>query len=182
MHLIFEEINGNLIRCIRSATPDTTKLSCLCRARFGSANCITDNSRLSSTEKLKSEHINSYRPIHTATPDTTVLSYVSGVAPCESSRPDRCVRCPICVTVSGTLGADVISSVVLESCTPVGSSLTLVRQIGYFPSPSPLPPSRPIFLPVLLLLPFFPLPSPRPSTPSLKSRSPKIQLGGLGAL
>ena len=34
-------------------------------------NWIPDNSRLSPTENLKSEHVNSNRPIHTATPDTT---------------------------------------------------------------------------------------------------------------
>jgi len=50
-----------------------TKLSCLCRVRFGSVNWIPDNSRLSPTENLylKSEHVQSNCPIHTAAPDTT---------------------------------------------------------------------------------------------------------------
>jgi len=58
---------------IHTATPDTTKLSCLCRVRFDGVNWIppSDNSRLSPTEYLKSEHVNSTCPIRTATPDTT---------------------------------------------------------------------------------------------------------------
>ena len=52
-------------------TPGTTKLSCLCRVRFGSVNWIPDNSGLSPTESLKSKQVNSNCPIHTATPDTT---------------------------------------------------------------------------------------------------------------
>ena len=54
-----------------TSTPDTAKLSCLCRVRFGGANWIPDNSRLSPTENLKSEHVDSNCPIHVATPDTT---------------------------------------------------------------------------------------------------------------
>ena len=57
------------LKLIHTATPDTTKLSCLCRARFGGVNWIPDNSRLSPTENLKFEHVNSNCPIHTATPD-----------------------------------------------------------------------------------------------------------------
>ena len=53
--------------------PDTTKLSCLCRVRFGGVNWIPDNSRLSLTENLKSEHVQSNRPTHTGTPDTTQI-------------------------------------------------------------------------------------------------------------
>jgi len=56
---------------IHTAMSDTTKLSCLCRVRFGGVNWIPDNSRLSLTENLKSEHVNSNCPIHTTTPDTT---------------------------------------------------------------------------------------------------------------
>ena len=64
-------VHGNL-KPIHSAAPDTTKLqSCLCRVRFGGVNWIPDNSRLSPVERLKSEHVNSSRPIHIGTPDTT---------------------------------------------------------------------------------------------------------------
>jgi len=50
-----------LSKLIHIATPDMTKLSCLCRVRFGSACELDshDNSRLSPTENLKSEHVNS---------------------------------------------------------------------------------------------------------------------------
>ena len=34
------------LKLVRSATPDTTKLSCLCRVRFGGVNWIPDNPRL----------------------------------------------------------------------------------------------------------------------------------------
>ena len=57
------------LKLIHTATPDTTKLSCLCRVRFGGVNWIPDNSRLSPTENLMFEHVNSNCPIHTATPD-----------------------------------------------------------------------------------------------------------------
>jgi len=57
---------GTPLKPIRTATPDTTKLSRLCRVRFGGVSWIPDNSRLSQTENLKSEHVNSNRPIHTA--------------------------------------------------------------------------------------------------------------------
>jgi len=60
-----------LLKLIHTATPDTTKLSCLRRVRFGGVKRIPDNSRLSPTENLKSEHVHSSRPIHTGTPDTT---------------------------------------------------------------------------------------------------------------
>jgi len=46
---------------IHTATPDTTKLSCLCRVCFGGVNWIPDNSRLSLTENLKSELVQSIR-------------------------------------------------------------------------------------------------------------------------
>jgi len=42
------------LKLIHTATPDTTKLSCLCRVRIGGVNCTPDNSRLSPTENLKS--------------------------------------------------------------------------------------------------------------------------------
>ena len=51
-----------------TTTPDTAKLSCRCRVRFGGVKLITDNSR------LKSDHVQSNRPIHTSTSDTTRLS------------------------------------------------------------------------------------------------------------
>ena len=62
-----------VLKLIHAATPDTTKLFCLCRVRFGGVNWIPDNSRLSPTENLKSEHVQSNRPIHTGTPDTTQI-------------------------------------------------------------------------------------------------------------
>jgi len=58
-------------RLIHTAAPDTTKLSCLCRVRFGGVNWIPDNSGLSPKEKVESEHVRSNCPIHTGTPDTT---------------------------------------------------------------------------------------------------------------
>ena len=58
-------------KLIHTATPDTTKLSCLLRVPFGGVNWIPDNSWLSPTETLKYEHVQSYRPVHTATPDMT---------------------------------------------------------------------------------------------------------------
>ena len=61
---------GWLLQLIHTATPDTTKLSCLCRGRFGGVNWIPDNSRLSPAGSLKSEHVQNNRPIHTGTPDT----------------------------------------------------------------------------------------------------------------
>ena len=65
-----------------------TKLSCLRRVRFGGVNWIPYNSRLSSTENLKSEHVQSNRPIHASTPDTTKTGLSCRVW-CELSRPDR---------------------------------------------------------------------------------------------
>jgi len=50
---------------------DTTKLSCLCRVRFGGVNWILGNSKLSPTENLKSELVQSNRPIQAVIPDTT---------------------------------------------------------------------------------------------------------------
>jgi len=45
--------NAVLLKLIHTATPDTTKLSCLCRVSFGGVNWIHDNSRLSSvTDKI----------------------------------------------------------------------------------------------------------------------------------
>jgi len=65
--------------------PDMTKLSCLCRLRFGGVNGIPDNSRLShsQTGNLKSEHVQSNRPVHTAAHQTRHRQdrlVVSGVA------------------------------------------------------------------------------------------------------
>ena len=48
------------------ATPDKTKLSCLCRVRFGGVNWIPDNSRLSPIENVKS--VNTFRAIVQFTP------------------------------------------------------------------------------------------------------------------
>jgi len=79
-------VHSNL-KPIHSAAPDTTKLSCLCRVRFGGVNWIPDNSRLSHTENVKSEHVQNNRPIHIGRPDATqtvsiVLSGgVNGVGP-----------------------------------------------------------------------------------------------------
>ena len=56
---------------IHTATPGTTKLSCLRRVRFGGVNWIPDNSRLSPTGNLRSEHVQSNRRIHIGRPDTT---------------------------------------------------------------------------------------------------------------
>jgi len=41
-----------LLKLIHTATPDMTKLSCLCLVRFAGANWILDTSRLSPTETL----------------------------------------------------------------------------------------------------------------------------------
>jgi len=60
-----------VLKRIHTATRSTTKLSCLCRVRFSGVNWIPDNSRLSPTENLKSEHVHSNRPAHTGIPDTT---------------------------------------------------------------------------------------------------------------
>jgi len=59
------------VELIHTASPDTTKLSCLCRVRLGGVNWIPDNSRLSPAENMKSERVQGNRPIHTGTPDTT---------------------------------------------------------------------------------------------------------------
>jgi len=67
------QVCKSLLKLIHTATPDTTKLSCLRRVRFGGVNGIPDDSRLSPTENLKSEHISSSCPFHTATPDKTRL-------------------------------------------------------------------------------------------------------------
>ena len=56
---------------IYTARPDPAKQSCPCRVCLDDVNWILDNSRLSPTENLKSEHVSSNCPIHTATPDTT---------------------------------------------------------------------------------------------------------------
>ena len=78
------------LKLIHIATPDTTKLSRLCCIRFGGVNWIPDNSRLSPTENLKPEHVQSNRPIHIATPDTTQTGPSCRVLVwrCELSRPD----------------------------------------------------------------------------------------------
>ena len=53
------ETQNTVLKLIHTATPDTTKLSCLCLVRLGAVNWIADNSRLSPTENLTSEHVNS---------------------------------------------------------------------------------------------------------------------------
>jgi len=58
-----------VLKLIHSATPDTTKLSCVCR--FGGVNWIPEDSRLSPTETLKSDHVQSNCPVDTVIPDTT---------------------------------------------------------------------------------------------------------------
>ena len=64
-----------LLKLIHAATPNTTKLSCPCRVRFGGVNWIPDNSRLLPTENLKSEHVQSNRPLRSRhDTDRTVLS------------------------------------------------------------------------------------------------------------
>ena len=63
-----------LTKADHTATPDTTKLSCLCRVHFGGVNWIPDNSRLSPTENLRSEHVNSNYPIHTTTPFVILMT------------------------------------------------------------------------------------------------------------
>ena len=60
-----------LLKLIHTATPNTTKLSCLCRVRFGGVNWIPDKWRLSPTKNLKSEHVQSYGSIYIGTLDTT---------------------------------------------------------------------------------------------------------------
>jgi len=49
---------ATVTKLIHTATSDT----CLCRVCFGGVNCIPDNSRLSPTENLNSEHVQSNRP------------------------------------------------------------------------------------------------------------------------
>ena len=72
---------------IHTTTPDTIKLSCLCRVRFGGVNGIPGNSRLSPTKNMKSEHVSSNCPIHARhNTDRTVLLCL--VWRCELSRPD----------------------------------------------------------------------------------------------
>jgi len=77
MQVIFYLLNADSVdssdglQLNHTATPDTTKLSCLCRFSFDGVNWIPNNSRLSPTENLKSEHVQSNRAIHTDTADTT---------------------------------------------------------------------------------------------------------------
>ena len=72
-------------------------------------NWILDNSRLSPTENLKSEHVESNRPIHTGVPDTTQTRpscrvWCGGVI--ESARPpDKCVQRRSVSGGAGTAGA-----------------------------------------------------------------------------
>ena len=81
----------------------------MCRVRFGGVNWIPDNSRLSPTENLKSEHVESNRPIHTGVPDTTQTRpscriWCGGVI--ESARPpDKCVQRRSVSGGAGTAGA-----------------------------------------------------------------------------
>ena len=58
-HFMATETQNTILKLIHTATPDTTKLSCLCLVRLGAVNWIADNSRLSPTENLMSEHVNS---------------------------------------------------------------------------------------------------------------------------
>ena len=59
--------------------PDPTELSCLCRVCPGGVNLILDDSRLSPTENVKSEHVQSNRPVHTGhDTDSTVWSCLAG--------------------------------------------------------------------------------------------------------
>jgi len=88
-------LRNHILKLIHTAMLDTTKLSCMRCIRFGSVNWIPDNSRLSTTENLKSEHVNSNCPIHTATTDRTVLSCL--VWQCELNRLDECILCLVCV-------------------------------------------------------------------------------------
>jgi len=50
------------LKLIHTDAPDTTKLSCLYLVRFGVVNWIPNNSRLSPTEDLKSEHVSNNCP------------------------------------------------------------------------------------------------------------------------
>ena len=60
--MVLSHHNNIVLKLIHTATPDTTKLSCLCCVRIGGVNWIPDNSRLSPTENLKSEQwSNSHR-------------------------------------------------------------------------------------------------------------------------
>jgi len=98
------------LKLIHTATPDTTKLSCLCRVRFGGVNWIPDNTGLSPTENLKSEHVQSNRPVHTAAHQTRHRQdrlVASGVAVwIESARPpDKCVQRRSVSGGAGTAGA-----------------------------------------------------------------------------
>jgi len=54
------------LKLIHTATPDTTKLSCLCRVRSGGVNWIPDNSRLCRRQKICSR--NTFRTIVQFTP------------------------------------------------------------------------------------------------------------------
>jgi len=61
-----------LLKLILTATPDMTKLCCLCLVCFVGLNWIPDNSRLSPAENLKSEHIN------------TLITIVQFTPPCQT--------------------------------------------------------------------------------------------------
>jgi len=74
---------------------DKTVLSASRPVRRCGVNLIPDNSRLSPTENLKPEHVNSNCPIHTATPDTTQTGLFCRVWCGGVSR--RCVLCLVCV-------------------------------------------------------------------------------------
>ena len=72
----FEGLTSDIFSVLKlvhtTAAPHPRKLSCPCRDRFGGVNWIPDNSGMCRpTENLKSEHVQSNRPIHIGTPDTT---------------------------------------------------------------------------------------------------------------
>ena len=87
-----------MLQLIHTATPDTTKLSCLCRVRFGGVNWISGNSRLNVWTRSE-QSSNSHRHIRHDT-NRTVLSCLVWWW-CEFSRSDRrqvrsaseCVNC-----------------------------------------------------------------------------------------
>ena len=60
------------LELVHTATPDTTKLFCLCRVHFGGVDWIPDQLKTVADRKIvKSERVRSNRQIHTGTPDTT---------------------------------------------------------------------------------------------------------------
>jgi len=81
--------NSRNLKLVHTATPDTTRLSCLCRVRFGGVNWIPDSSRLSPTENLKSEHV--------------IIAIVQFRPPSQTRHRLNCLvvsggRCELCIT------------------------------------------------------------------------------------